>query len=636
MGIPCKRLLHSSLLVLICTVILAGLNWSILGQSVPGRFQFDSGKASSSIRFDRGELGLPQDWSGYEALVMELRASSPQRMSFKVEVKGGEGPRFSRVLLHPYPGVWIRAAIPVSMLAQPPGTGNDMAAVGNRSRPGYFLGLWGPFVPLQQVEAVTFEMDRPVGSPVLEVRSIQLARISPGDAVLDGLPLVDRFGQYRHSDWPGKAASEEELMAAWAQESAELQPGDFGFCKYGGFLGTSARATGFFRVEKIDGRWWFVDPEGHLFLSLGSDVILPSIVTRREGRENFFEAVPPAEVEWGPLPDDKGVSFLTWNLFRRFGKDWMQPWTDMVFRRMDAWGLNTVANWSSPHLWKQARKPYVVPLSGWLTEVSYLGLPDVYSDEFVRQADERARAQCAPHKDDPWLLGYFPANEPPFPQKAQQTTDLILSGPDTATRRELVRRLADVDTPERRQAFIDEAFERYVRVTHEAIRRHDPNHLNLGMRSGGHPTEGEIRAARSFDVYSVNIYDVSVSRERMSRISELTGKPVIIGEFHFGVPGRGLAPGLVQVRDAAEQAAAYRYYVEQALAMPEMVGTHWFQWMDQPATGRYDGENYNIGLIDVTDRPYPLLIKALRETHGRALGLHRGEIQPFDSRPIAH
>jgi len=70
---------------------------------------------------------------------------------------------------------------------------------------GYFLGLWGPFVPLTDVEAIGFEMENPVGTPTLEVRAIRLERKSPGDAVLDGLPLVDELGQSVHDSWPGKA-----------------------------------------------------------------------------------------------------------------------------------------------------------------------------------------------------------------------------------------------------------------------------------------------------------------------------------------------------------------------------------------------------------------------------------------------
>jgi hypothetical protein len=97
-----------------------------------------------------------------------------------------------------------------------------------------------------------------------------------------------------------------------------------------------------------------------------------------------------------------------------------------------------------------------------------------------------------------------------------------------------------------------------------------------------------------------------------------------------------MAASLVQVRDQAERARAYRYYVENAFAMPELIGTHYFQWADQPSTGRFDGENYNIGLVDVTDRPYPDLVAALKETHRRAFRLHSGELQPVRERPAAH
>ena len=121
----------------------------------------------------------------------------------------------------------------------------------------------------------------------------------------------------------------------------------------------------------------------------------------------------------------------------------------------------------------------------------------------------------------------------------------------------------------------------------------------------------------------------------MRQIAQLTGKPILIGEFHFGTPGRGLAASLVQVRDQAERGKAYRYYVENAFAMPEMVGTHYFQWADQPSTGRFDGENYNIGLVDATDRPYPDLVGALVETHRRVQRLHAGEIEPVRERPAA-
>jgi hypothetical protein len=116
----------------------------------------------------------------------------------------------------------------------------------------------------------------------------------------------------------------------------------------------------------------------------------------------------------------------------------------------------------------------------------------------------------------------------------------------------------------------------------------------------------------------------------------LTGKPILIGEFHFGTPGRGLAASLVQVRDQKERGVAYRFYVEQAFAMPELIGTHWFQWMDQMSTGRFDGENYNLGIVDVTDRPYPDMVEALKETHSRLYQLHTGELEPFGQKALVN
>jgi len=63
------------------------------------------------------------------------------------------------------------------------------------------------------------------------------------------------------------------------REDKALLPGNFNISKYGGFSGTKVKATGFFRVEKIDGRWWFVDPEGCLFFSTGSTCIGPVLIS---------------------------------------------------------------------------------------------------------------------------------------------------------------------------------------------------------------------------------------------------------------------------------------------------------------------------------------------------------------------
>lgn len=90
--------------------------------------------------------------------------------------------------------------------------------------------------------------------------------------------------------------------------------------------------------------------------------------------------------------------------------------------------------------------------------------------------------------------------------------------------------------------------------------------------------------------------------------------PAIIGEFHFGALDRGLFhTGLKPTKDQQARANAYRDYVTGALKNPIWVGANWFQYGDQAATGRGDGENYQIGFVDVCDTPYVETIEAARE-----------------------
>jgi hypothetical protein len=266
---------------------------------------------------------------------------------------------------------------------------------------------------------------------------------------------------------------------------------------------------------------------------------------------------------------------------------------------------------------------------------SIMGMPDVYAEDFPARIEETAARQLGPRKDDPWMLGYFIGNEPPWPHRESQLVDLILAGPPGAMQNRLKAYLAEGDTPERRKAFVHAAFARYLEVIDAAVRKHAPRHLNLGIRFGGNPEDDVVKTARGSDVFSINIYRYAPPRATLDRVYELTGKPMLIGEFHIGVPERGLSPGLVQAMNQEERAVAYRYYVEQSAAHPAMIGTHWFQWLDQPVTGRNDGENYSIGFIDVTDQPYAELVAAAKATHGRLLDVHAGKVPPVDRMPKA-
>jgi hypothetical protein len=602
---------------------------AIATAAMPQRVVFDgSGTVEHKWNLRDLDPALPTDWTGYDFLVLEMKASSPQR--FELVLYSGD--RAQRRQMQPFANVWIRASVPLQYYRQPKRTGMDLASIGKVPQNTFWISTGGVMGPLNAVDAIGVAMRTPLGKPTLEIRSVRLSKDDPGSDVLDHKPIVDQFGQWIPADWPGKIISLAQLQNDWASEAAALGPGDFDFCKYGGYRNSKAKATGFFRVEQIDGRWWFVDPDGHLFFSTSSTGMgAGGGESRLQGRQDYFAALPPVEANTveGRRPQS---GFYAWNLLRRFGPEHLDNWVDLDIRRMESWGLNTIGNWSDSRLWDSHRKAYVVSLRGWGMETGYMGMPDVYAADFPKIVDEAAARQCAPRKDDPYLLGYFIANEPPWPGRESLVVDVILERPPSAIQREAKAFLAEGDTPERRKQFIYRAYEKYLQVINAAVRKHDPNHLNLGLRFGGSlPPAEMLRASAAFDVYSLNVYAASVNPKTLEEIYRVTGRPIIVGEFHFGVPGRGLAPGLVQVRDQAERGVAYRYYVEQAAAFPAFIGSSWFQWIDQPNTGRMDGENYNIGLVDVTDRPYTELIEAMKATHRRLQAVHSGKAAPFDT-----
>ena len=570
---------------------------------------------------------LPSDWSSYKFLVMEVKSSTPQR--FLLRLYTADGMRALR--FHQFGGgVWIRAAVPLAYFQSQSQEGQDLAAVFNKSRNPFWMAVVGPFGPIKAVQSLAVAMVAPVGNPTLEIRNVHLSNDDPGSEVLDKLPVVDEFGQWIPAESPGKIKSLEQLKSEWDSEDKSLHPGEFGYCKYGGFAGTHAKATGFFRVEQIDGKWWFVDPDGHLFISMGVNGIgSGGASTRVTGRETYFAGEPPADLPAGtsgrrPVAGD----FYGWNLARRYGAGWDSKADGMAVRRMEAWGLNTARSVLS----KEKPMPYATQLRAPQTAPVYMGMPDVYSEEFARGADAMGSSQVAPLKDDPYLLGYFIGNEPAWPGREAELAGMILAGKETETQRRLKAFLAGGDTTARRKEFVLAAFEHQLQITNQAARKYDPNHLNLGIRFGALPPDEVIRMGRYFDVYSHNIYEYAPDREWVAKLYKLTGKPLLIGEFHFGTPSRGQAAALMQVANEKERGIAYRYYVEQVASMPSFVGAHWFAWLDESVTGRMDGENYSFGFIDVTDRASDDFLQGVIAAHKRLLDVHSGKSAPFSQK----
>ena len=118
-------------------------------------------------------------------------------------------------------------------------------------------------------------------------------------------------------------------------------------------------------------------------------------------------------------------------------------------------------------------------------------------------------------------------------------------------------------------------------------------------------------AAKYCDVLSYNIYRRHL---REFKLPDGIDKPILVGEFHFGALDRGpFCLGLILLKDQEERGRTYVDYVRSALEHPQFVGVHWHQFSDQATSGRFDGENMQVGWTDVCDTPYWETVRALRE-----------------------
>ena len=546
------------------------------------------------------------------------------------------------------------------------------------SRAGRDIGAGGSG-PFDTGHIVAYQVftHAPVTPQVLVIDNVRLLPDSAPN--MDG--IADRFGQFTRGDWPGKLKDEAEFATRKADEEKSLRarPQLANRDRFGGWsTGPKLRASGFFRSEKRGGKWWLVDPDGRLFFSTGVDSMnAGEAMTMISGREKMFTWLPPEESEWkshwaqrsgvhsGPVKEGRTFSFYGANLQRKDGANWQAAWFERSLRRLPSWGFNTLGNWADWKLFEQkAKVPYTVALGVGGSHARLSSGDDYWGshhDPFDPQFERDARAGFARSisdamRDDPFCLGYFVDNELAWgggstpkqhfglaygalnleaahsPAKAffvarlrekyasidklnaAWNTELaswqVLEAPYRASDKPSAAMQADLSM------FVLEHARKYFSVLKSALQSRDPNHLYLGARFAWRTEEAVQAADEICDVVSFNIYKPALDKEW--DFTRKMSKPCIIGEFHFGALDRGMFhTGLVSVASQQARAAQYEKYLHSVLDQPAFVGAHWFQYIDEPLSGRwFDGENYNIGFVDATDTPYPEMVEAARRVHG--------------------
>ncbi len=630
----------------------------------PGTLRLETGSREAWPGIDLRAPGKKWDLSGYEAVVADVRnvGQTEGTLCLRVDNPGANGLRnclTERVVLKP--GEQARISVP---LERNPYREASITFIGMRGTP---VGTGG--LDTANIVNLVLFAPRPKQPHVFEISRICAEGRHEPPAVpansRDFFPMIDEFGQYMHRDWPGKTHSVEGLRRRIAEESADLtaHPGTAGRNAYGGWAdGPQLESTGFFYPKQHEGKWWLVDPEGRLFWSNGIDGVRDHNATPITDREHYYADLPEegspfaafyATAKWAPKGyyKDKGeyrtYDFTRANLLRKYGDDWQDRFAAVTQRRLRSWGINTIANWSSEAVYLRRKTPYVVAVHYGSPDLRaskgmWKKFSDVFDPGFRAGLAKRLEREIGKSAGDPWCIGYFVDNELgwgsdtslavatlacPADQKAKQ-----VFVDDLKTKYQTVGKLnaawgsshaswdallAATKPPDRGkakadlQAFYTKIAETYFRTAREEVKRIAPNQLYLGCRFSNR-NDRVVRAAAGFcDVISFNRYTYNVAKDKLPAGID---KPMIIGEFHFGALDRGMFhTGLRKANDQEHRAQLYADYVRSALSNPLYVGAHWFIYKDQAATGRGDGENYQIGFIDGCDTPYPEIIAKSRE-----------------------
>jgi hypothetical protein len=637
---------------------------------IPGAIWYEAHRENDGLAF-RFEPGALAD---VRFLTADIFADSPELPVFQLRLREGEeGPPFTLVYaVLPYAQARLR-----------------MQAVAINQNRWQFLreGAWlkpmagGSRVDLSKVDRMDVIVLRKGERPVRWCQTpITAMQDEPPRLAEPRLPkgaLLDELGQSTTRNWPGKTRSLDELKtrlnAQLAAASAHKWPDRFS--QWGGLaarLEKSDKPGGFFRTHHDGTRWWLLDPGGHPFWSAGLVSVRVDTAASYDGLESALAWMPPKDGEFKEIYDVRSdgrgsINYLAANFIRTFGAGWYDKWTAIALGELRRLGFNTIANWSDWEIARAARFPYVRPLA-WGARAApfiYRDFPDVFDPHWDVDAT-RFGEQLSGTRDDPAFIGYFLMNEPTWGfARETPASGMLFNTPRCATRRalgdELARKYGDdrglsnvwgfettlaavregewtrrLTPPAERDLaeFSAVMVEKFFGALSASCRRVDANHLNLGIRYHTIPPQWAVSGMRSFDVFSMNCYDARVRSGEMEKIAATLKMPIMVGEWHFGALDVGLpASGIGHVRTQDDRGRAYRVYLEDAAAKPWCVGVHYFILYDQSALGRFDGECYNIGFLDVCNRPYEPLCNAARASHERMYDVATGKVQPYGDAP---
>jgi hypothetical protein len=400
----------------------------------------------------------------------------------------------------------------------------------------------------------------------------------------------------------------------------------------------AAAPTSRWSLATADGVSWLVTPCGGRFFSLGVNALDGGYPAREMG----------------------GKIYYSWRAFAPSLADW----ADATRRRLDAWGFNSAGGWSLPP--QSLKLPTIIDLE--LGRQARFHWFDPFAPATAARMKALARRLTAPYRNSPYRIGYFSDNETGWWAGALFVF-YSMKPSSSATKQRwvaLLRRYYAGDWARFAGDFVPPqgvaswhgllkttrmtrmrpggagihvvrqwtgiVADRYYRLAAAAIRGADPGALYFGDRLPIYYDPAAVRAMAPYvdaiaTNYNVDSSDGWIAHYYFDGLRQLSGgKPVLVSEWFFAAQqnrtGNRNNGHLMTVETQSERAAGAAAATRNFAAIPEIVGTQWFQYYDHPKGGRPDGEDYDFGLVDINDRTYRRLTADLAMANRQVPEIH--------------
>ncbi|MFD1956763.1 carbohydrate-binding protein [Paenibacillus thailandensis] len=489
--------------------------------------------------------------------------------------------------------------------------------------------------------------------------------------------LVDKYGYSTSETWPGKVTSDDQLRQEYSDEAKALADVSLDLTKYDPYGGIKRlgkqESTGYFRLQNIDGKWWFITPDGYPFIVKGVDAAslweygYKTPILNEDGTpKRIFEELPD-RTDYAPAytKDANGeyVSFVIANVMKKYGSDFEAKWEDITKKRLIEWGFNTFSKWTKP---RNVTFPYIQVLQDPPDLRRIQWTYDVFDPQSRTIIENALKAKLQEAKDSKWLIGYTYDNEAGW--NADIVKEVLTYSSDSPAKETFVDFLkpryngslaavnkllgtnaksfdALKDTPidigkvpaVDVSEYIRLASRTYHSMIRDIINKYDPNHLFLGttvVPTWRTSLDWDQEAMQYVDAFSVDSYTRDAGW--ISRYEDY-GKPLLNLELSFGSSERGLSNvrAATMAASIADRGTAYQALAESQAAHPLFVGSGWFSYYDQPVTGRPDGESYNVGLVNQQDQPYTDMVNIMKTVHDGLENIHvNGSAQSANPAPV--